>query len=46
MHRDVGIEIDQQQRLPPGAAILLYLALALLSWGAVILAAWGLWKIF
>jgi hypothetical protein len=45
MHQHAGIEIDQEPRLLPGMALLLYLALALLTWAAVILVAWGLWTL-
>ena len=47
MHQDVGIDIDREEpRLRPGSALLLFLVLALTTWGLVFLAAWGLRTIF
>ena len=37
--------MGEERRLPPRQAVLVYLVLALLAWGLLILVGWGVWAV-
>ncbi|HTV89006.1 MAG TPA: hypothetical protein VME41_08330 [Stellaceae bacterium] len=45
MHRLARIGTDEQQRMPPGMAILFNLVLALLAWTTLAFIAKGIWRL-
>jgi len=45
LSRFAEFEMDEERRLSPRTAVLVYVVLGLLAWGLVLLVGWGLWAV-